>query len=68
MTPFAVLSSLSSGYVVGPAGEGYDWSASIFNDDRARNLRGVVFLFMGHFGGRRCIVNPRYVPPAPEGE
>ncbi|OLE96899.1 MAG: hypothetical protein AUG75_14695 [Cyanobacteria bacterium 13_1_20CM_4_61_6] len=60
MTSFAVLSSLSNGYVVGPDFEGYDWSKSFFDDQRARYIRGVMYFFVGHYGGRRVVLNPSW--------
>ncbi len=57
MTPFAVLSSLSSGYKIGQGSEGYDWSNSFFHDPRTRHIRGVIYFFVGHYGGRLVLLN-----------
>jgi hypothetical protein len=58
MTSFAVLSSLSSGYKIGPDAEGYDWRNSFFHDPRTRSIRGIVYFFMGLYGGRSVLHNP----------
>jgi len=60
MTPFTVLSSLSSGYKIGPQSEGYDWSDSFFHDKRTKHIRGVVYFFVGHYGGRQVLLNPSW--------
>ncbi len=61
MVPFAVLSSLSSGYKIGPQGEGYDFSSdSFFHDERTRFIRGVVYFFLGHYAARGVVLNPNY--------
>jgi hypothetical protein len=60
MTPFAVLSSLSNGYVVRIDSEGYDWTNSFFDDPRTGHIRGIVYFFIGNYGGRRVLLNPSY--------
>jgi len=64
MVPFAVLSSLSSGYKIGPSGEGYDFASdSFFDDERTRFIRGVVYFFRGHYAARSVLPNPKYEGP-----
>ncbi len=67
MTSFAVLSSLSDGYKIGTESEGYDWSKSFFHDPRTRNIRGVVYFLLGHYGARSVVLNPFWRTPSTTG-
>jgi hypothetical protein len=63
---FAVASSLSSGYKINidassgkVIGSGYDWQNSVFDLPQTENLHGVIYFSLGHYEGRRYIVNQR---------
>ena len=64
MVPFAVLSSLTGGYKIGPGGEGYDLTSNtFFHDERTRFIRGVVYFIRGHYAARGILPNPKYAGP-----
>jgi hypothetical protein len=63
---FSILSSLSSGYKIRigaktmeKVAEDYDWSASIFDDDSTRFLRGILYFSLGDYASRKFIYNPK---------
>jgi len=64
---FVVLSSLSSGYKItydkntlNVIGEGFDWSGSIFNDERLNFLKGIIYFFLGDFESHKILTNPNF--------
>ena len=64
---FSILSSLSSGYKIRintktmeKVAEGYDWTASIFDDDNTRFLKGIIYFSMGDYASRKFIYNPKF--------
>jgi hypothetical protein len=64
---FTVLSSLSDGYKIHfnvEAGkvmcEGYDWRKSVFEDASTRNLKGIIYFFLGSYETRKFIYNPYF--------
>lgn len=63
---FAVLSSLSGGYKLNleirgkVASNGYDWSSSIFDDQRTQFLKGIIYFSLGRYKSRKLIFNPRF--------
>ena len=67
---FHVLSSLSEGYKIHigrdtkhKIGEGFDWNSSLFHDDCARFLKGVVWFDLGDYESRRIVFNPFFKLP-----
>lgn len=64
---FTVLSSLSSGYKITynnntlkVVAEGFDWSGSIFDDDRLKYLKGIIYFFLGDYESHKILVNPNF--------
>lgn len=64
---FSILSSLSGGYKIRidtktmeKVAEGYDWSASIFNHDNTRFLKGIIYFSLGDYASRKFIYNPKF--------
>jgi len=64
---FMILSSLSDGYKITfnkytseVLGEGFDWSNSIFNDERLKNLKGIIYFFLGNYESHKILINQNY--------
>lgn len=64
---FVVLSSLSDGYKITydkntlkVIGEGFDWSGSIFNDERLNFLKGIIYFFLGDYSSHKILINPNF--------
>lgn len=64
---FMILSSLSSGYKVTfnkytseVIGEGYDWSNSIFNDERLKHLKAIIYFFLGNYESHKILINRNF--------
>lgn len=67
---FHVLSSLSEGYKIQigretkrKIDEGFDWKSSLFHDDSARHLKGVIWFDLGDYESRRILYNPFFTLP-----
>lgn len=64
---FSILSSLSDGYkitldinTIERKSEGYDWTESVFDDPRTRQLKAVEWFFLGDYCNRRHLANPKF--------
>lgn len=64
---FVILSSLSGGYKIQidkntnkPVYSGYDWSKSIFEDEKTKYIKGIIYFDKGDYSKRKIIPNPNY--------
>lgn len=67
---FHVLSSLSDGYKIQIGmdtkrmiDQGFDWKSSLFHDDCASYLKGVIWFDLGDYESRRILYNPFFKLP-----
>lgn len=64
---FIIVSSLTGGYKVKVdiesmelMDQGYDLTNFIFNEPATRNIKGIIYFFLGNYSERRIIENPYF--------